>query len=400
MRNPRRAAKLIGNQDGFVIESVGWSILSDAAGSGVVAASSGAAIKLVMVVAATIGISFFCSICEAALYAVSSARVEQLAQSGSVSGKRLQRLRKSIDKPIAAILALNTIANTAGATFSGMLAAEVFDSVGVGVFSGFLTLGILFVSEIIPKTVGVLHADRVAPFLSAPIDLIIRVLWPLVALCQFVTRTIAGDASAIGTVTEEELLALSRLSHRSGTLTADEARWMQNALKLDQINVADILTPRTVIQSMPKDATVGEASQTALSWPHKRLPLTDGSNVDEIVGVAIREDILHAASAGENEKTLDQLKRPASFVPKTMKVSDLLSKALRERTHLFIVVDEYGGTAGIVTLEDAIETLLGSEIVDETDAATDLRRLAKQQGAEKLKNIQQENANIEPPPGA
>ncbi len=370
-------------------KSVSLLVLGDVAGSGGGAESSGAVVWLIVVVVATIGISFFCSICEAALYAVSSARVEQLSQSNSISGLRLQRLRQKIDRPIAAILALNTIAHTAGATLSGMLAARVFDSIGVGVFSAFLTLAILFVSEIIPKTIGVLHADQIAPPLSGPIELAIRLLGPLVSACQFVTRWISGSSSAIGEVTEEELLALSRLSHRSGTLTADEARWMQNALKLDRINVDDILTPRTVIQSMPGDATVGEASRTALSWPYKRIPLTIGSDLDEIIGIVIREDILHAAAAGENDKPLEQLKRPASFVPQTMKVSDLLSSALRERTHLFIVVDEYGGTAGVVTLEDAIETLLGSEIVDESDAATDLRHLARQQAVEKLKNIQQ-----------
>ncbi len=372
--------------------SVEFSILGDTGNIVGDAASTGSMLYLVIVVIGTIGASFYCSVCEAALYAVSPARVEQLFESGTSAGKRLQRLRSNIDKPIAAILALNTIAHTAGAAVSGMLAADVFDSIGVGVFSVILTLAILFLSEIIPKTLGVFHADKLAPLLCGSIELVIHLLWPLVKASQSLTKLLSGDAATLGSVTEDEILAMSRLGHRHGSLSDEEARWMQNALKLDRVKVADILTPRTVIQSLPKDTSVADAAETALSWPHKRLPLTVGADLDEIVGIAIREDILHAASAGESDMTLEKLKRPASFVPNTMKVSDLLNQALRERRHLFIVVDEYGGTAGVVTLEDAIETLLGAEIVDESDAAADLRRLARQQAAEKMKNRQMDQA--------
>ncbi len=336
------------------------------------------------IVFATLTVSFFCSICEAALYAVSHGRVEQLAQSGSVPGKRLWRLRHNIDRPIAAILTLNTIAHTVGATLAGAVAADLYDSLGVGLFSAAFTLGILYVSEIVPKTVGVLYADRLAPFLAGPTHWSIVALFPLVWVCGLITRFFPKKGRQSGT-SEADLLALARLGLRAGSLRPDEARWMQNALKLDRLKVADILTPRTVVFSLPSGTTLAEVSENSAGWPHSRVPVTEEGDLDRICGVVLRREVYEALVAGRGERTLRDIMRKPTFVPEAMKVSDLLAEFLRRRQHLFVVADEYGGSAGVVTLEDAIEALLGSEIVDEFDRETDLQRVARDRAAAKLR---------------
>ena len=163
---------------------------------------------LVVIVVTTLSVSFFCSLCEAALYSISQARVEQLAESGRASGKRLRRLRAAIDRPIGAILTLNTIGNSVGATLAGWVAASLFESLGVGLFSACFTLGILYIAEIVPKTVGVLYADALAPRLALPIQMMIWVLWPLVRVCELVTRLIPRSKHRREGMSEEELAEL------------------------------------------------------------------------------------------------------------------------------------------------------------------------------------------------
>jgi magnesium and cobalt exporter, CNNM family len=359
-------------------------VLSDPMDQGPDAANSFVTMELLIgIVGLTLAVSFFCSICEAALYAVSHAHIEKLASSGHRAGLRLQRLRRDVDQPIAAILTLNTVANTVGATLAGSLAAALFDSLGVGIFSALFTLGILYISEIIPKTLGVIYADRLAPRLAGPIEILIVVLWPFVQSCRFLTRLFPRAPGTAG-ASEEDLLALARLGLRVGAIRPDEARWMQNALNLDRFKVGDILTPRTVVFSVPKEMTIADAAQAAIGWRQSRVPVTDEGDLDEIAGVVLRTEILDAAAAGRGAQTLAQVMRPPIFVPEAMKVSDLLTKFLREKQHLFIVADEYGGTAGIVTLEDSVETLLGAEIIDESDRDADLQHLARKQASERL----------------
>lgn len=343
---------------------------------------------LLVIVAATLSVSFFCSLCEAALYAISHARVEQLAESGSVRGRRLRKLREHIDQPIAAILTLNTIGNTVGATLAGWVAATVFQSLGVGLFSAGFTLGILYIAEIIPKTIGVVYADRLAPFLALPIQVMIRVLWPLVRIGELVTRLIPRSKDRGKGMSEEDLLLMARLGTQSGRLRADEARWMQNALKLDRLKVSEILTPRTVVFSLPKAMVVAEAAEAIQSCPHSRIPVTEEGQPDRIVGILMRRDVFNAIVAGKERQKIAELMREPIFVPETMRVSDALSKFLRDRRHMFIVVDEYGGTAGVVTLEDALESLLGSEILDESDREPDLQSLARLRAQERWGKVE------------
>ena len=343
---------------------------------------------LAVIVALTLCTSSFCSLCEAALYSVSRVQVERLAESGSAQGRRLRALRQEISRPIAAILTLNTISNTVGATLAGMVAGEVFDSVGLGVFGAAFTLGILYISEIIPKTVGVLYADTLAPRLAGVIQGTIWVLWPLVWVSQKVSALFPKSSGSGSEASEEDILVLARLGLRAGALRPDEARWMENALKLDRLKVSDILTPRTVVLSLPRDTRLSEALRIVSGWPFSRVPVTDGPELDRVVGIAMRQDVYERLIAGKGDETIGGLMRAPTFVPETMRVSDLLEKFLRVREHLFLVADEYGGVTGVVALEDAIEALLGSEIIDETDRHVDMQRVARRNAAEKLARIQ------------
>lgn len=345
-------------------------------------------LTLVIIVIVTLVTASFCSLCEAALYAVSHARLEQLSDSGTAQGKRLYKLRQDVDRPIAAILTLNTIAEVVGATLAGSVAASLFGSWGVGLFSAGFTLAILYCAEIVPKTLGVLYADALAPHLALPIQSIIWFLWPLVWACQQLTRLIPRTRARLNVASEEDLLALTRIGARAGALRPEEARWIHNALKLDTVKVFDILTPRTVVFSIPQETPVTEAADLALTWNYTRVPITEQGDLDHITGLVIRREVLAAVLQGRTNLTLADVKRPPTFVPESMRVSDLLAKFLRERQHLFIAVDEYGGTAGVVTLEDAVESLLGSEILDEFDRHADLQHLARRRAAAKLKDLE------------
>lgn len=373
----------------------------DAAGSAepVVQAWQSGVFILIGIVCVTLAVSSLCSLCEAALYAVSPAFVEQCAESGSASGRRLRSLRQNIGRPIAAILTLNTLSHTVGATMAGGVAAELFDSLGLGIFSGLFTLAILYISEIIPKTLGVAFAEVLAPRLTIVIQWMIWGLLPLVWLCHKLTQLFHMNENDLAAVSKDELLVMARHGQRAGAIRAEEARWVQNALKLDEVKVADILTPRTMVESMPADTSIAEASRMFTELGFNRVPATVEGNLDRINGVVMRRDVHDAVEAGRGDQPVSTVMREPTFVPEAMKVSDLLAKFLRDRKHLYIVADEYGGTAGVVTLEDALETLLGSEIVDETDHEADLQRVARVRAAKRMRFTQLPDVTADRPPG-
>jgi CBS domain containing-hemolysin-like protein len=174
---------------------------------------------------------------------------------------------------------------------------------------------------------------------------------------------------------------------------------MQNALRLDQMRVSEVMTPRTVVFSLPKETSLAEAVKEVARWPHSRAPVTEGGDLDEICGLVLQRDLYNAVANGRVEGTLESLMRPVVMVPEGMRVGDLLAKALRERKHLFVVGDEYGGTAGVVSLEDAIESLLGSEIVDEYDRDADMQKVARELADQKLQAASDDGDSYKPEPG-
>ncbi|MBN1516793.1 DUF21 domain-containing protein, partial [Candidatus Sumerlaeota bacterium] len=244
------------------------------------------AIILVTLLAAVT--SFLCSLMEASLYSISKAKIERLRQAGHKSGERLHQLRQHVQDPISAILTLNTIANTVGATVAGALVAHHYNNTVVGVFSGLFTLIILFGSEIIPKTLGVNYASKVAPMLSLPMVAIINVLYPFVWTCRFITHKFHRESHG---PKEEDILALTQLGAETGTLHESEAQWAINALKLNDVTAADLVTPRTVVYMLPADMTLHEVKSRSAEWLFSKAPVTEGSGGDKVIGVLDRREV-------------------------------------------------------------------------------------------------------------
>lgn len=323
-------------------------------------------------------ISFVCSMSEAALYSVPLSHVEHLRNSGSASGKSLARLRYNIERPIAAVLTLNTVANTAGASLAGAFAASVFGASVLPIFAALFTISILFLSEIIPKTLGVAYARTLAPIIARPLSFIVFITLPIIYLSNMVTRLITPVRQE-AVATEADVHALVGLSRSAGAIKSFEALTIKNILELDRKRVREVMTPRMVIYSLPATATVSEAYADPDIMHHTRIPVYEGEDKENIVGLILRYNIAEAIIQGEKDKPVGELMQPAKFVPETMPLDKLLVDFLDRRSHLFVVIDEYGSLSGVISLEDILEEILGREIIDESDKVQDFQRFAKQQ---------------------
>jgi CBS domain containing-hemolysin-like protein len=331
--------------------------------------------ELILAMSFAIGFSFICSLLEAVLYSLPMSQVENLAQSGSISGKLLKKFRQDVDAPLAAILSLNTIAHTVGAAMAGAAAADVLGAEALGYFSVVFTLAVLVFSEIIPKTAGVVYAKELALWIARPLQWLIWGLAPLVWLCQFVTRVISSGRVE-HQVSGEEIKAMARLGLQSGNVGQDESGIIQNVLTLKDKFVKDVMTPRMVVFSLSAYLSISDIQKTVGIPTFSRIPITDESPED-VVGIVLRRDILLAISEGRLQVDLMQLMRPVDFVLDTLPLDRVLRLFLEKKEHIFMVIDEFGGLSGVIALEDVLEEILGHEIVDELDEAVDLRALAR-----------------------
>ncbi|MBN1477646.1 HlyC/CorC family transporter [Candidatus Sumerlaeota bacterium] len=333
---------------------------------------------IIIIVSATLITSFLCSLFEAALYSIPPSRVEALRSRGHPAGRRLAALRADIDRPIAAILILNTIANSAGAVLAGALVGQHFGSQFLGIFTAALTFAILFLSEIIPKTLGAAYAPAIAPRIAMPLSVLVTVLSPLVWLCRGVTRILRrGHGPHVAS--EEDILAMAMHGAKHGELLPEEARWVGNAMRLNDRTARDLMTPRTVVYSLPADLPLAMIEAHSAHWTHSRLPLVRDDQPDQVEGIVFRRDVFDRLASDQTEGTLRDLMGPALFVPETMPANLLLQTFIRARQHLAVVVDEFGGMEGVVTLEDVLEELLGEEIVDEHDVHVDMQEHARRE---------------------
>ena len=321
--------------------------------------------------------SAFCSLCEAALLSLSPAQTELLAEKHPGRGGQLKALKADINRPITAILTLNTLAHTIGASVAGAAAAGLFGQNGLVFFSLLFTLAILLFTEILPKTVGVNYCERIGPLMVLPLKAVIVALKPLVALAQLVTRLAPGGGQGgQHRFSAEELQTIAGLSRKSGVIRADQEAVIANILQLGQTTARDIMTPRTVTFTAPADLSIREAGGFEDSWrQHSRVPVYDGEP-DNVVGIALSHDVLIAAAERRLDLTLRQLMRPVHFVPETAPADRIFLDFFEKRQHLFVVVDEYGSVTGVISMEDILEEILGREIVDESDRAGDMRELA------------------------
>ncbi len=329
--------------------------------------------ELVTAVAVVLVTSAFCSVCEAVLYSVPVSHIESLAHAGRGSGRILQQLRAHIDRPIAAILILNTVANTGGAAVAGALADHVLGTHYLVYFTTGLTLAILVFSEMLPKTAGVVYCRPLASFLARPIQALVVLLAPAIWVSRSVTRLLSRPDTP---VTDEDLMVLVRLGARTGHFKEHEARMIKNILALEGRNVSDVMTPRTVLFALPAQDTVGEVRDQPGLQSFSRIPVY-GKDGDDIVGVVHRRDILTAIGDDRFDQRLEDLMSPVDFVLESTSLDVLLTRFLGRRRHLVVALDEYGGLAGVVTLEDVLEEILGKEIVDEFDQVSDLREVAR-----------------------
>ena len=335
-------------------------------------------LELALAVGAAVGISAMCSLFEAVLYSVPISHIESLAQSGRRTGEILRSLRADVKRPIAAILSLNTVANTAGATVAGAAAAKVFGSEFLGYFSAVFTLAILMLSEVIPKTAGVVYSRSLAPLVARPLLFMVWVLRPMIWLTGLATHLVAPRGkTGQDHVSEEELLVMARLGLKAGSLDANEAGVIENILSLESKSVRDVMTPRMVIFSLSAGLTVGEVRELTDVLNHSRVPVYD-KGTDDVVGMVMRRDMLTAMAQGRLDESLETMMRPVDFVAQSVSLDRVLRTFLERRQHLLMVIDEFGGLSGLVTLEDVLEEILGHEIVDEFDPATDMRQLAHQ----------------------
>jgi len=345
---------------------------------------------LILSVSVAVFVSMFCSVAEAALYSMSWADIEKLLLSGRKSAKILQSLRANVDEPITAILTLNTCAHTAGASVAGWAWANLYGTDTLWLFTLGFTVIILIFTEILPKTVGVVYNTRIAPPLARPLKGMVFVFKPLIAVMGLLSRVVHPRRRKGPEHTEDDIRAIVALTRRSGSIKPYEEQSIRNILQLDSKLVEEIMTPRTVVFSLPAAMTVAEAREQHPSWPHSRIPVYD-RDTEDIVGVIYRREVLEALADDRDNLKLSDLMRPVSFVIATVTLDKVLVKFLGSRMHLAVVLDEYGGVAGVVTLEDVLEEILGSEIVDETDQVADMRELARQQRDELIRNLPGDN---------
>jgi CBS domain containing-hemolysin-like protein len=332
--------------------------------------------QLILATGIAVIVSALCSIIEAVLYSVPQSQVEVMARSGKKSGLILKKLKKNIQQPITAILTLNTIANTMGAAVAGASAAVVFGEENLVWFSVFFTLSILLFSEILPKTAGVAYSRNLATWIAIPLYTLIKIMSPLIWLCQAVTHLIPRQEKA-ALVSIEEIQAVAVMGRKSGEIEPQQEKVIANILKLQDKSVRQVMTPSTVVFSLSEHLRIAEALKMKDQWSrHSRVPVFD-KDQDDVVGVVLSRDVLLSLSEGNKKQELSELMQPVHFVPEAAPLNKILMEFFEQRIHLFVVVDEYGSVTGVISLEDIIEEIVGREIIDESDKAGNLREYAR-----------------------
>ena len=328
--------------------------------------------------------SFLCSVAESVLLSITPSYIANLQREKPKKAALLKKLKQDdLDHSLAAILTLNTVAHTIGAIGAGAKATVIFGSYWFGLFSAIMTLVILFLTEITPKTLGAIYWNKLTGSTAIFIRFLIISLYPLIWISEKLTRMIIRGKPA-HVFSRDELVAMASIGEETGQINESESRMIRNLFRFGALKAKDIMTPRTVILALQQDMTVNEALTVKSDFEFSRLPLYR-TNIDEITGFILKDELLLAKAQGKVDAKLKDFKREITVIIGSMKLSDLLELMLDQRVHIALVVGEYGETQGIVTLEDVVETLLGLEIVDEMDKVEDMRVLARQQWLKRAK---------------
>jgi CBS domain containing-hemolysin-like protein len=328
--------------------------------------------------------SFLCSVAEAVLLSITPSYIEGQKEKRPKRAALLKRLKQdNVDRSLAAILTLNTIAHTVGAIGAGAKATVVFGSAWFGLFSAVMTLMILFVSEIVPKTIGAVYWSKLVGPTALYVNTLIVGLYPIVWVSERLTKFISRGKT-MHIFSRDEFIAMTSVAVKTGQIHSNESRVIQNLLRFKSLKVTDIMTPRIVISALAEDMKISDSLKQITQTPFSRLPLYS-THIDDITGFVLKEDVLIFTAQKRDDDKLKVLKREIIAIPMSVSLPALFERFLKDRQHIAIVVNEYGGTAGLVTLEDLIETIMDMEIMDETDDVEDMRALARKQWVERAR---------------
>ena len=345
----------------------------------------------------SISFSFLCSVWEAVLLSIPSAHVEILLSEKHPIANNLKKLKSNIDQPLSAILSLNTIAHTVGAIGVGAVADETFGSGNVkiagtempfsaeAVVAVVMTLAILILSEIIPKTIGATFWKRLTPFTVRSMNIVMMIMKPFVLMSQFITKKIKASSHEQA-VTRADFSAMASIGQKDGVFDAGESKIIKNLMRFNEIEARSIMTPRTVVKAASEDLTIETFYKENPILPFSRIPIYQKAK-DSVTGFVLKDVLLEAIIKGNGSKTLKDVSRPIIMVEENQKMQDLFNQLLSKNEHIAVVVDQYGGMAGILTVEDIIETLLGLEIVDELDSIEDMQQLARENWEKRAKRM-------------
>lgn len=327
-----------------------------------------------------IGVSFVCSALEASLLSITPTYIESLKQSGKRYGKELEKLKLNVDRPLSAILSYNTIAHTVGAAGVGAQATKIFGEAYFGIISALLTLAILVFSEIFPKSLGATYWKQMAPIMGKVLNFMILSIYPLVKVSEWLTRIFKNEGSH--KTTREEVTALTNMATRDGVLEEKESKIIYNLIRFQSILVEHVMTPRTVTVALEENTSLKDFLLHSNIKKFSRIPIYD-KTIDHVTGYILKYDVLEKLAQDQFGYVLKDLKRKIPVVHISDPIPEVLELLMQTREHLAMVTDQYGGLAGIVTMEDILETLLGLEIQDETDGVLDMQELARNQWKER-----------------
>jgi CBS domain containing-hemolysin-like protein len=331
-----------------------------------------------------LSVSFLCSVAEAVILSIPVSYVKTKMMHGNKSAKKLMAFKNDIDKPLSSILSLNTIAHTVGAAGVGAQATTIFGELYFGLISTILTVLILVFSEILPKSIGARYCRELSSPITATINVMIYVTYPIVLLSKLITKMVSGHKEK-ETVSREEVGVLAEIGVEEGVFAENESKIINNLLKLQQMKVNTIMTPRTVVISADEETMLSEFISRPEVQRHSRFPIY-GENIDNITGYVLKLDVLENLTKGK-DIALKKIKRHITVCYEGSTIPKVFDILLGSKEQIALVVDEYGGMDGIITLEDVIETIFGLEIVDERDGQADMQQLAKELWEKRAKDL-------------
>lgn len=342
-------------------------------------------VLLIVYLSIALVFSFLCSLLEASLLSITPSYVRIQTEKKSAISDELNDFKNNVDKPLAAILTLNTFAHTIGAAGVGAQAQIIWGDEYLTLISVILTILILILTEIIPKTLGANYWNQLAGFTVRTIKLLIFILYPIVFVSQLITKKLKRDKDK-SILSRADFTAMAEIGTQEGILHQNESRVINNVLRFNNIQAQHIMTPRTVVKAAPEMEKIKTFYDKATTLPYSRIPVYHDS-LDSISGYVLKDELLEEIIDNEGNKALNEIKRPFEIVLQHTPIAKLLARLVEKKEHIALVVDEYGGTSGIVTMEDIIETLLGLEITDEFDDVEDLQKWARENWQKRAKNL-------------